>query len=84
MRHVTLWICHTLQRKCNICIFSKSESFQTVSYSCVKKVFSFLGSDLYLHFSFIQAAAALAVGVGSFSDPKDAQGLAHFLGQLNL
>lgn len=26
-----------------------------------------------------QSAAALCVGVGSFSDPKDVQGLAHFL-----
>lgn len=26
------------------------------------------------------AAAALTVGVGSFSDPPDCQGLAHFLG----
>lgn len=27
-----------------------------------------------------QAAAAMSVGMGSFSDPADAQGLAHFLG----
>lgn len=29
----------------------------------------------------VQAAAAMCVGVGSFSDPQDAQGLAHFLGK---
>jgi hypothetical protein len=29
----------------------------------------------------LQAAAAMCVGVGSFSDPMEAQGLAHFLGQ---
>jgi nardilysin len=28
---------------------------------------------------YTQAAAAMCVGVGSFSDPPDAQGLAHFL-----
>lgn len=28
---------------------------------------------------YLQAAAALCVGVGSFSDPKDIPGLAHFL-----
>lgn len=30
----------------------------------------------------IQAAAAMCVGIGSFSDPYEAQGLAHFLGSL--
>ena len=30
-----------------------------------------------------QSAAALCVGVGSFSDPKDLQGLAHFLEHSN-
>jgi len=30
-----------------------------------------------------QSAAALCVGVGSFSDPKDVQGLAHFLEHSN-
>ena len=29
----------------------------------------------------LQAAAAMCVGVGSFSDPADAQGMAHFLGE---
>jgi nardilysin len=29
--------------------------------------------------TFAQAAAALAVGVGSFSDPREFQGLAHYL-----
>jgi len=28
----------------------------------------------------LQAAAAVSVGMGSFSDPYEAQGLAHFLG----
>jgi hypothetical protein len=28
----------------------------------------------------LQAAAAMCVGMGSFSDPFEAQGLAHFLG----
>lgn len=28
----------------------------------------------------LQAAAAMCVGIGSFSDPPEAQGLAHFLG----
>lgn len=31
-------------------------------------------------FVFLQAAAAMCVGMGSFSDPNEAQGLAHFLG----
>lgn len=30
----------------------------------------------------LQAAAAMCVGMGSFSDPFEAQGLAHFLGEL--
>lgn len=30
----------------------------------------------------LQAAAALCVGMGSFFDPFEAQGLAHFLGSL--
>lgn len=29
---------------------------------------------------YLQAAAAMCVGIGSFSDPNEAQGLAHFLG----
>ena len=29
---------------------------------------------------FLQAAAAMCVAMGSFSDPAEAQGLAHFLG----
>lgn len=28
---------------------------------------------------FLQAAAGLCIGVGSFSDPKNVQGMAHFL-----
>lgn len=31
-------------------------------------------------FCCLQAAAAMCVGMGSFSDPDEAQGLAHFLG----
>lgn len=31
-----------------------------------------------------QAAAAMCVGMGSFSDPSKAQGLAHFLGMVTL
>jgi hypothetical protein len=37
--------------------------------------------ELLLCVVHVQAAAAMCVGVGSFSDPKDAQGLAHFLGK---
>lgn len=33
------------------------------------------------HNIYCQAAAAVCVGMGSFSDPLDAQGLAHFLGE---
>lgn len=29
---------------------------------------------------YLQAAAAMCVGIGSFADPNEAQGLAHFLG----
>jgi hypothetical protein len=31
-----------------------------------------------------QAAAAMCVGMGSFTDPPNAQGLAHFLGMQSL
>ena len=31
-----------------------------------------------------QAAAAMCVGMGSFTDPPNAQGLAHFLGMRSL
>jgi secreted Zn-dependent insulinase-like peptidase len=31
-------------------------------------------------FFYLQAAAAMCVAMGSFSDPAEAQGLAHFLG----
>jgi len=33
-----------------------------------------------MYFFCLQAAAAMCVGMGSFSDPNEAQGLAHFLG----
>ena len=36
------------------------------------------GADLQL--AILQAAASMVVNVGSFSDPKDLEGLAHFLG----
>jgi hypothetical protein len=34
----------------------------------------------YVYVFCFQAAAAMCVGIGSFSDPNEAQGLAHFLG----
>lgn len=39
-----------------------------------------LSLNIILLIGFFQAAAALCVGMGSFSDPLEAQGLAHFLG----
>jgi len=32
-----------------------------------------------VHIYFLQAACGLCVGVGSFSDPPEVQGMAHFL-----
>lgn len=37
-------------------------------------------TSLWFHVFPVQAAAAMCVGIGSFSDPFEAQGLAHFLG----
>lgn len=39
-----------------------------------------IGFDLLMGNACFQAAAAMCVGMGSFSDPSEAQGLAHFLG----
>lgn len=48
-------------------------------FGLVRLIFECKFEFIFFFFCF-QAAAAMCVGIGSFSDPFEAQGLAHFLG----